>query len=88
MLPLSIPIVSTSGETITEIPIKKGQGFVTSLAAYHRYAAALASCDADHSHHTISLREVWGDNPDIWNPDRFFDIDVEKQVNVGVFANL
>ncbi|EIW62974.1 PAH-inducible cytochrome P450 monooxygenase PC-PAH 4 [Trametes versicolor FP-101664 SS1] len=70
VLPLSIPVVSTSGETITEIPIKKGQGFVTSFAAYHR------------------LREVWGDNPDIWNPDRFFHIDVEKQINVGVFANL
>ncbi len=34
------------------------------------------------------LPEVWGENPDVWNPDRFFNIEPGKQTNVGVFANL
>lgn len=34
------------------------------------------------------LQQVWGDNPDTWNPDRFLNIDPTKQVRVGVFANL
>ncbi|KAI0644559.1 cytochrome P450 [Trametes meyenii] len=36
VIPLAHPIASTSGETITEIPINKGQVIVGSFAAYHR----------------------------------------------------
>ncbi|KAI0713469.1 PAH-inducible cytochrome P450 monooxygenase PC-PAH 4 [Earliella scabrosa] len=36
VLPLAYPIVSTTGETLTEIPIKSGQVVFTSFAAYHR----------------------------------------------------
>ena len=34
------------------------------------------------------LPSVWGDDAEVWNPDRFFRIDAEKQVKVGVYANL
>ncbi|KAI0644565.1 PAH-inducible cytochrome P450 monooxygenase PC-PAH 4 [Trametes meyenii] len=34
------------------------------------------------------LPEVWGEDADVWNPDRFSRIDIGKQTNVGVFANL
>ncbi|KAI0719202.1 cytochrome P450 [Fomitopsis betulina] len=34
------------------------------------------------------LREVWGDDADIWNPSRFLSNSREKQTSVGVFANL
>ena len=36
VLPLMYPIVSKTGETITEIPIRAGQVITTSLVAYHR----------------------------------------------------
>ncbi|KAI0743376.1 cytochrome P450 [Daedaleopsis nitida] len=36
VLPLAQPIVSTTGETISEIPISAGQVIMTSFAAYHR----------------------------------------------------
>lgn len=35
-----------------------------------------------------SLPQVWGEDSHVWNPDRFFRIDVGKQTNVGMFANL
>ncbi|RPD64885.1 cytochrome P450 [Lentinus tigrinus ALCF2SS1-7] len=34
------------------------------------------------------LPSVWGENPDVWNPDRFFRIDPTKQTKLGVYANL
>ncbi|KAI0666534.1 PAH-inducible cytochrome P450 monooxygenase PC-PAH 4 [Trametes maxima] len=34
------------------------------------------------------LTQVWGEDAHVWNPDRFTRIDVGKQTNVGVFANL
>ncbi|KAI0721330.1 cytochrome P450 [Cerioporus squamosus] len=34
------------------------------------------------------LPSVWGADPDVWNPDRFFQIDPTKQTKLGVYANL
>ncbi|KAI0633713.1 PAH-inducible cytochrome P450 monooxygenase PC-PAH 4 [Trametes polyzona] len=70
IIPLAHPIVTTTGETITEIPISKGQAIITDFGVYNH------------------LPQVWGDDADQWNPDRFLRIDNGKQTNVGVFANL
>ena len=37
VIPLAYPIVSTTGETIREIPIKAGQVFSASFIGYQRY---------------------------------------------------
>ena len=37
VLPLSTPIVTTSGEKLTALPIPKGVRIMTSIAAYNRY---------------------------------------------------
>ncbi|KAF4590203.1 hypothetical protein EYR40_009398 [Pleurotus pulmonarius] len=34
------------------------------------------------------LPSVWGEDADAWNPGRFLDVPKEKQINVGVYANL
>ena len=36
VIPLSSPIVSTTGERITEVPVKAGQVFHASFAGYQR----------------------------------------------------
>ena len=36
VIPLAYPITSTTGETITEIPVRAGQVVFTSFATYHR----------------------------------------------------
>lgn len=37
VLPLSHPVVTTTGRLISEIPIKKGQPIFVAISAYHRY---------------------------------------------------
>ncbi|KAI0666551.1 PAH-inducible cytochrome P450 monooxygenase PC-PAH 4 [Trametes maxima] len=70
VIPLAFPIVSTTGEVITEIPVSKGHTIIASFATYQR------------------LPEIWGADADIWNPDRFARVDVQKPTNIGVYANL
>jgi len=70
VIPLSKPIVSSTGETISAIPISKGQNVSVSVWGYNR------------------LPEIWGDDADSFNPERFLKLDREKQTPVGVFANL
>jgi len=41
VLPLSTPITNTQGQTITEIPISKGQHIVVATASFNRYSCFL-----------------------------------------------
>ncbi|KAF7436931.1 hypothetical protein PC9H_003765 [Pleurotus ostreatus] len=46
VLPLALPIVTKDGETLTELPIQKGQDFIVSICAYNRLPSVWGS-DAD-----------------------------------------
>lgn len=39
VIPLANPITSTTGQIITEIPIKKGQNIYMAIYTYNRYTA-------------------------------------------------
>lgn len=43
VIPLEIPIISKTGEVITELPVKKGQPFIISLCGYNRLVTFLLS---------------------------------------------
>ncbi len=87
VIPLSEPIISTTGEMIRSIPIRAGQWLSMSICSYNRYAIPSYTTEND-VFIRCRLPQVWGDDAETWNPDRFLDIDLTKQVRVGVFANL
>ncbi|KAE9410978.1 cytochrome P450 [Gymnopus androsaceus JB14] len=68
-IPLDFPIITESGEEISQIPVSKGQRIVLSIGVYNR------------------LTQVWGDDANEWNPERFM-IDSKKKTALGVYANL
>ncbi|KAJ7729151.1 cytochrome P450, partial [Mycena metata] len=70
VLPLSKPIVTLSGKTITELPIPKNQILVTSIAGYNRNT------------------DVFGEDAQQFNPERWLDGTVKPAANVGMYANL
>jgi len=70
ILPLSKPITTTNGETISKVPIGKGTKLVLSIAAYNRN------------------KEVFGEDADVYNPDRWFRTSEKKGPTLGVYGNL
>ncbi|KAJ3988851.1 cytochrome P450 [Lentinula detonsa] len=70
VLPLSKPITTTKGETISELPVGKGTKLVLSIAAYNRN------------------KEVFGEDADVFNPDRWFRESEKKGPTLGVVGNL
>ncbi|KAJ7791744.1 cytochrome P450 [Mycena leptocephala] len=70
VLPLSKPLVTRSGKTITEIPIAKDTIIVVSIAGYNRNT------------------DVFGQDADVFNPERWLDGRVQTTTSVGVYGNL
>ncbi|KAF5349867.1 hypothetical protein D9758_014029 [Tetrapyrgos nigripes] len=77
IIPLEFPIITASGEVVSQIPIKKGQRIHVSIGAYNRFFI------------WISLACVWGPDANKWNPSRFLGSDNRmSQTNIGVMSNL
>ncbi|KIK68917.1 hypothetical protein GYMLUDRAFT_34925 [Collybiopsis luxurians FD-317 M1] len=70
IIPLSTPITTTNGDTISELPVAKGTKLVLSIAAYNRN------------------KEVFGEDADVYNPERWFRTSEKKGPTVGVYGNL
>jgi alkylphenol/PAH-inducible cytochrome P450 monooxygenase len=90
ILPLSEPIITTTGEAINEIPVGKGQGFLIDICLYNRYEyricyglVCLTSTETNPS-----IKSIWGEDADQFNPMRFIDGRVENAVKVGMYGNL
>ncbi|PBK83833.1 cytochrome P450 [Armillaria gallica] len=73
VLPLAEPIITSDGQSCSEIPISKGQVISASLYTYNR---------------RVHLPSVWGDDAAEWNPRRFLEDRGMKQESLGAYANL
>ena len=88
VIPLSSPIMTKSGQLISEIPISKGQNITISVGCYNRYDHRYESLHLLICSVIARLPSVWGEDANEWNPSRFLDAINDKQVSVGVYANL
>ncbi|KAK0218552.1 cytochrome P450 [Armillaria nabsnona] len=73
VLPLAEPIITSDGQSCSEIPISKGQVISASVYTYNR---------------RVHLPSVWGDDAAEWNPRRFLEDRGMKQESLGAYANL
>ena len=87
IIPLAFPITTKSGKQISSIPVCKGTHVDMSLCSYSRLVGHLCLLVVSIKW-GIRVPEVWGEDAGEWNPKRFLHIDKEKQISVGLYANL
>jgi hypothetical protein len=71
IIPLSTPQKTKTGETITALPVSKGQHIIMSIAAYNRLVALLTRFPLRLI--SLRLKAVWGEDADVWRPQRFLE---------------
>ncbi|KAJ7236602.1 cytochrome P450 [Mycena haematopus] len=89
VLPLSKPLVTKSGKTITELPIAKNTVLVVSLAGYNR-------CGIIHISRYFMFvfwtrnTDVFGEDAHTFNPERWLDgsLEAKATTKLGVYGNL
>ena len=94
VLPLSKPIVGTSGRVYTELPVPKGTAITSSVIGYNLSVFVYAHNSHHFSRALISIY-LCGRNQDLWGPDayefrpeRWFEMNEKVDSPVGVYGNL
>jgi hypothetical protein len=86
IIPLSTPQTTKTGETITAVPVSKGQQIIMSIAAYNRLVVFLTRFPLQLF--SLRLKAVWGEDADVWRPQRFLEgVESNQKNNIGVFGN-
>jgi hypothetical protein len=86
VIPLKGPVISSEGEQITAIPVRKGQLVTVATASYHRYVivSPVSFCHVDHRR----LGSRWGNDSDEFKPSRWIDGTIQDEDSIGPYANL
>ncbi|KAL0573690.1 hypothetical protein V5O48_008261 [Marasmius crinis-equi] len=95
-IPLSESIKTSSGRTINEIPVSKGQKVVVSIASYNRQVIITTSRITRRPSDQSRLarnKEVYGEDAHLFKPERWLvenpsESESNKGPSVGVYASL
>jgi hypothetical protein len=88
IIPLSEGITTTTGQRITQIPIRKGDQVVLALASYQRLNIFAQEISFGMKGSYFRLQSLWGDDADCFNPYRWIDGKVHQGEAIGPYANL
>lgn len=89
VIPLATPITTKSGQKVSSVTVRKGQGVDVCIHTYNRYVTFQAGYGRTHLDASIlSNTDVWGPDANEWNPDRFIKMDKDSAVPLGLHANL
>jgi hypothetical protein len=86
VIPLSEPIIDTTGKEVTEIQVRQGQVVYCATGSYNRYALICGGC----TFLIASQRNagIWGPDADEFNPERWIDGRPIAANSLGPYANL
>ena len=90
ILPLTKPIVGTSGRVYTELPIPKGTTVTISTIGYSRYVRLIKPPPQQCPHYCFhdSNQDLWGPDAHCFRPERWLGMDEQVDSPVGVYGNL
>ena len=92
ILPLTNPIVGTSGKVYTELPIPKGTPVSVSTLGYNLCVFSLGHLCLLSGALILSLcgrnRDLWGSDAYAFRPERWLEMDGQVESPVGVYGNL
>ena len=90
VLPLTNPVVGTSGKVYTELPIPKGTPVTISAFGYNMCTALTDSYLAVYSYKKSCDRnkDVWGSDAYDFRPERWLETKEQVEFPVGVYGNL
>ncbi|KAJ7214294.1 cytochrome P450 [Mycena rebaudengoi] len=88
IIPLSEGIATTTGQRITQIPIRKDDQVVLALASYQRLNIFAQEISFGMKGSYFRLQSLWEDDADCFNPYRWIDGKVHQGEAIGPYANL
>ena len=86
VLPLTKPIVGTSGRVYTELQIPKGTAVTISTFGYNLYI--FFTKPRQSAHPVVRNHGLWGSDAHVFRPQRWFEMSDEVESPVGVYGNL
>ena len=88
IMPLSKPVVGSSGKVYAELPVPKGTPISISMLGYNLYEPTIVSSTLRSYCRFRRNEGVWGPDALQFRPERWLEMNGEMESPVGVYGNL